>query len=455
MPLGRPRRCRAHNRPSRGRRARRPLMLALFSLGQHAAPQAVQAQLQDGDRFFAFLDDVCVVCAPSRVNAICGILQHALFAHVSIRVHYGKTQVWGRGSVVPLGIEVLQAVARVNDPDATVWRGDPTLRGEYQGVRILGTPLGHPDFVRSQLSALSETHDQLLEKVLTIQDLQCAWLRLLYCCGARANYTLSVVHPELTMSFAARHDASLRRCLSQLLGVAPANMCWDLARLPLSLGGLGLRSATLLSRPAFWASWADCLEMIHQRHPTVCARVVDALHTQHPSVHLAGVRASGEHFPATGFRAPSWQELAAGVRLGRRHGTWHSPPQWVAAQSHGTSPWLSRRRHRQTQTFSVRTGAVQIARWSVGWCPVHVLPCVPSVQDGFFPLPRAAPWAPLASSHLPRASAGVAVHLTPVATTEQFAPRHGCRVVEGTLLKAPPLTCLRTVCCGRSSCPRV
>ena len=257
-------------------------------------------------------DDVYVVCAPPPVNAIYGILQHELFTHSSIRVHHGKTQVWNRGSVAPMGIEVLQAVARVHDPDAIVWRGDSTLRGVDQGVRILGTPLGHPDFVRSQLSA--QSHDQLLEKVLTIQDIQCAWLLLLLCCGDRANYTLRVVHPELTAGFAAHHDASLRRCLSSLLGVAPASIYWDLASLPLSLGGLGLRSATLLARPAFWASWADCLEMIHQRHPTVCAHIVDALHAQHPSFHLDGVRASGEHLASTGFHAPSWKELAAGVR---------------------------------------------------------------------------------------------------------------------------------------------
>ena len=128
-----------------------PLMPALFSLGQHPA---LQAELQDGERLFAFLDDVYVVCAPPRVNAIYGILQHELFTHSSIRVHHGKTQVWNRGSVAPMGIEVLQAVARVHDPDAIVWRGDSTLRGVDQGVRILGTPLGHPDFVRSQLCAV-------------------------------------------------------------------------------------------------------------------------------------------------------------------------------------------------------------------------------------------------------------------------------------------------------------
>ena len=65
-------------------------------------------------------------------------------------------------------------------------------------MRILGTTLGHPDHVRAQLSSLSATHDQLIEKVPTLPG---AWMVLLYCCAARANYTLQVVHPELTAGF--------------------------------------------------------------------------------------------------------------------------------------------------------------------------------------------------------------------------------------------------------------
>ena len=89
------------------------------------------------------------VCSRPRVNATYGLLQHALFAHSSIRVHHGKTQVLNRGGMVPAGVEVLQVVARVNDPDAVVSRGDPTLPSEQQSVQILGTPLGHPGFVRN------------------------------------------------------------------------------------------------------------------------------------------------------------------------------------------------------------------------------------------------------------------------------------------------------------------
>ena len=37
------------------------------------------------------------------------------------------------------------AAARVVDPSAIVWRGDPHLPLEEQGVKIFGSPLGHPD----------------------------------------------------------------------------------------------------------------------------------------------------------------------------------------------------------------------------------------------------------------------------------------------------------------------
>ena len=137
---------------------------------------------------------------------------------------------------------------------------------------------------------------------------------LLHCCAARANYILRMVHPDLTATFAAHHDASLRRCLSQLLGVDPSSVYWDLASLPLSLGGLGLRSATVTSRPAYWSSWADCLGMVQQRHPAVSRRIVHALNAHHPAFHLAGVPASGAHLAAAGFVAPSWGELADGIR---------------------------------------------------------------------------------------------------------------------------------------------
>ena len=116
----------------------------------------------------------------------------------------------------PSGIEVMEAVARITDPDAIVWRGDRF--GEDQGVPILGTPLGHPDHVRAQLQSSSATHDQLIAKVPTLPDLQCVWMVLLYCCAARA--TLCGLCTQSCRQ--VLQPTMLRRCLSQLLFVDPA-----------------------------------------------------------------------------------------------------------------------------------------------------------------------------------------------------------------------------------------
>ena len=49
------------------------------------------------------------------------------------------------------------------------------------------------------------------------------------------------------------------------------------ATLPLALGGVGLRSAVRTSGSASWASWADALAMIKQRHPEVSHRIIGEL----------------------------------------------------------------------------------------------------------------------------------------------------------------------------------
>ena len=85
---------------------------ALFSLGSPGT-SGLQAQLQEDQRLCAFLDDVHVV----------SLLQNALFIHSAI-----FTMVWNRGDVVPSGMEVMEAVARITDPEAIVWRGDTACR---------------------------------------------------------------------------------------------------------------------------------------------------------------------------------------------------------------------------------------------------------------------------------------------------------------------------------------
>ena len=101
-----------------------------------------------------------------------------------------------------LECEAITAAARVEDEDAVVWKGDPDLPTVAQGIRLLGTLLGHPDFVRDQLARLTTSHRVLLKCIEAVPDLQVAWLLLACCAATRANYVLRVVHPHLARAFA-------------------------------------------------------------------------------------------------------------------------------------------------------------------------------------------------------------------------------------------------------------
>ena len=153
------------------------------------------------------LDDLYFVCKPNRVSIIYGIVEKALWEHARIRVHTGKTQVWNKRGVAPNGMDKLGAGA---------WRGGTNLSFEEQGMKILGTPVGHPQYVRKELLKLAEEQSVLLGRIPTLEDTQSAWLLLLFCASMRANYILRVVPPDLSKEYSELHDKRLYQCLCDI-----------------------------------------------------------------------------------------------------------------------------------------------------------------------------------------------------------------------------------------------
>ena len=286
-----------------------PLMPLLFALGLHRALRAVRERLEQSEMVFAFLDDVYVICSPRRVLQVHQILEEELLNHAQISVHYGKTQVWNRGGVPPPGMDILTRAARRLKPEAVVWRGDTSLPRCQQGVKILGVPVGQPEFVVSFLERKSEEHSVLFQRIPAVEDPQAAWLLLLMCASTRANYWLRSVRPDLTEAFAHRHDVSVWECLCQVLRIPPHHdMVRVTASLPFSVGGLGLPAASRSREGAHWASWADCLPMVHERHPTVATAMVQGL-TRDPAPCFDAVRTCVDHLIEAGFGVPSWSAL--------------------------------------------------------------------------------------------------------------------------------------------------
>ena len=89
-----------------------------------------QARFSGNERLFTFLDDIYIASMPERAT-------HTF-------VHHDKTKVWNRSGVEPEGIAEL--TRRQVRRDAVVWKGDPHLPHNQQGLRVFG--LHRPTRVR-------------------------------------------------------------------------------------------------------------------------------------------------------------------------------------------------------------------------------------------------------------------------------------------------------------------
>ena len=299
------------------------IMPLLVALGQHPALEAPNRQLRPGELLFAYLDDTYVVCLPDRVGMIFTLLETALWEHVRIQVHAGKTMVWNRAGTRPEACDFLERRAQlVSEQQARVWRGGDDVLSVERGVKILGTPLGNPECVSHQLRVVREHQQVLLDRIPDLPDVQSAWaLFVVALRGCPCNCFIRVVPPELSQEFANSHDEALWRCLSAVLGVPPTlyNPCVrDTITLPLAFGGMGLRSASRTVIPACWASWGDALNMIAsvtERHRVVAATLVE-LAGRTRSAHLsAAVHATDQLIGLDGFDIPGWADLASGAQV--------------------------------------------------------------------------------------------------------------------------------------------
>ena len=125
-----------------------PLVPLLFSVGQHDALSAIHEGMRVHERLFAYLDDIWLVSKPDRVGDLLNSAERELWGRARIRVHSGKTHVLNRSDRKPPACDELQRRAEMLDEEARVWTGSeiPSIQ---QGIKVLGCPLGHVDFVRA------------------------------------------------------------------------------------------------------------------------------------------------------------------------------------------------------------------------------------------------------------------------------------------------------------------
>ena len=191
---------------------------------------------------------------------------------------------------------------------------------EQCGIVVLGTPIGHQDFVQAWAARRLEEEERLLSQLPKLPDLQCSWLLLLLCASPRANHALRTVPPLEIQAYARAHDQAMWHTLKQCLGgaaEAEAPHAKTLATLPAHLGGLGIQSAERASPAAYWAGLADALPVIQARLPAFAARYHAALESGGGDVpSLRATADSRELLQAECWEAcPSWRAILQEARL--------------------------------------------------------------------------------------------------------------------------------------------
>ena len=143
--------------------------------------------------------------------------------------------------------------ARVVKLGAVGWKGDRKLPVTEQG-----SPEHVQEFRREQ--------EIVFQRIPWVNDPQAVWLIPLMCGSTRADFWLRAVAPEFTAEFAGHHDAKVWGCLCKILGVPSGSAE---AQVGSKFGVVCRRIGPHQRQAAHWASWADYLRMVRQRHPDV------------------------------------------------------------------------------------------------------------------------------------------------------------------------------------------
>ena len=140
------------------------------------------------------------------------------------------------------------------------------VRDKQGGVELLGSPIwGTADFFKSFVATQVEKTMELQSHLGDLEDPQVELHLLRSCLGTcKIGHLLRTVPAGSADEHLRHFDEGLRSTLSQILRCPISDMAWLQAKLPLQLGGLGLRESRRTAPAAFLASCHNTHSLVAQ-----------------------------------------------------------------------------------------------------------------------------------------------------------------------------------------------
>ena len=147
---------------------------------------------------------------------------------------------------------------------------DPLRRGipreEGDGVMLLGAPLGRDAFVRKAVEERVRKIEEITTLLPQLEDPQTEFVLLRACLALpKFIYTWRTVDTTDLIFLLERFDRINREALANILGVPLSDQQWQQAKLPVTMGGLGIRGtgpyiATFLASKSLSIALQGCQE---------------------------------------------------------------------------------------------------------------------------------------------------------------------------------------------------
>ena len=214
-----------------------PLAGLAFSLTLQPILEMIQEEVPTLDVNAWYLDDGTLVGTKDELQAVVDILQRegpARGLHLSTSASVQapalpKSSVWCPGDLSSRG----------EDPLA---RGIPRVR--KAGVMVLGAPVGSNQFVRDALERRVRKIQEITAHLPLLKDPHTEFTLLRSCLSLpKVMFSLRTVDTTVHQSVLQDFDDVTRGGLDRILGVPVTALQWAQAKLPVGMGGLGLRAA--------------------------------------------------------------------------------------------------------------------------------------------------------------------------------------------------------------------
>ena len=230
-----------------------PLASLLFSLVLHPLLASIQERVPGLATHAWYLDDGTFIGKEEELAQVLDIL-----------VKEGPAR----------GLVLSTTFTSPDNPKTTVWSKEEdhcpaallaqgVVWVEEEGIVLLGAPIGSKDFVEREVRRKVEKVREVTELLPLLQDPHTEFV-LLRCCLSLPKFSFVLRTTDTTdLTHLLRDfDAITRDGLARILGCTLEDKAWQQAKLPVSLGGMGLRAAQDHAPAAHAASVLACQPLL-------------------------------------------------------------------------------------------------------------------------------------------------------------------------------------------------